>query len=164
MGVGKGQQRFDWHVFVGADRVAGMRYIALVILVALAGCSAIRSTKDRLFGENQTLSEPVVTDVSAEAPEGVAQTPIAADPGWNGARQTIAGLGDPTRPGRWLETPLVKTEINGRVVTRDTGAQVYVLLIPAPGPQGAGSRLSLEAMQSMLLPLDQLVELNVYSN
>jgi len=74
----------------------------------------------------------------------------------------VAGLGDPNTPGRWLETPLVEIEVTGRVVVPRTGAQAYITLVP--GPDGAGSRLSLDAMRALLLPFDELVELDVYSN
>ncbi|MEX0320394.1 MAG: hypothetical protein AB3N21_20770 [Ruegeria sp.] len=144
-----------------------MRYVALVSLVLMAGCDSIRATSDRLFGGTGAQPEPAVAEAPVDAVEvddagGVEQ--VAAGPGWTGARQTIAGLGDPTKPGRWMETPLVQVERNGRVVSRKTGAQAYVTLIPVPGDPGAGSRLSLDAMRALLEPIDQLVELDVYAN
>ncbi len=137
-----------------------MRYALLFLCVLVAGCDAVRSTTDRVFGGSAPAPEvtPAVAETAEEA------TPAVEEVGWAGARTTVAGLGDPNTPGRWLQTPLVKAEINGRVVVSRTGAQAYVTLVPAPGPEGGGSRLSLEAMQALLVPFDELVELEVYSN
>ncbi|WP_299944977.1 hypothetical protein [uncultured Ruegeria sp.] len=138
-----------------------MKYALILACALVAGCDAVRSTTDRVFGNSssESTAEPVATDVPEEAPELVATAS-----GWAGAKTTVAGLGDPNTPGRWLQTPLVETEINGRVVVPRTGAQVYVALVPAPGPDGGGSRLSLEAMRALLVPFDELVELEVYSD
>ena len=77
--------------------------------------------------------------------------------------QTVAGLGDPTRPGIWLETPLVQTEQPGRVVLASTGASAQVTLIPLAAEATAGSRLSLAAMRVLEAPLSDLVEIRVFS-
>lgn len=138
-----------------------MRYALVLVCGLLAGCDAVRSTTDRVFGGAP--SEPEPTPVAAEPVE---DTPVevVGGVGWTGAKRTVAGLGDPNTPGRWLQTPLVEAEINGRVVVPRTGAQAYVALVPAPGPEGGGSRLSLEAMRALLIPFDELVELDVYSD
>ncbi|MCG7519139.1 hypothetical protein [Ruegeria sp. Ofav3-42] len=138
-----------------------MRYAFLAFIVLVAGCDTVRSTTDRVFGGEKTPEEAE----SAAVEEVVEPQPVAvtAD-GWVGPKTTIAGLGDPTTPGRWLETPLVETEITGRVVVPRTGAQAYITLVPASGPAGGGSRLSLDAMRALLLPFDELVELEIYSN
>ncbi|KIC42061.1 hypothetical protein RA27_01245 [Ruegeria sp. ANG-R] len=138
-----------------------MKYMLILVLVLVAGCDAVRSTTDRVFGGSPGEAEaaPAAAEVT-EAPP----VPVAAATGWAGAKTTVAGLGDPNTPGRWLQTPLVQTEINGRVVVPRTGAQAYVTLVPAPGPAGGGSRLSLEAMRALLVPFDELVELEVYSD
>ncbi|SDW19010.1 hypothetical protein SAMN05444358_101170 [Ruegeria halocynthiae] len=137
-----------------------MKYVLILAFALVAGCDAVRSTTDRVFGG--TSAEPEAVPVAAKAPDKDPE-PAAAD-GWAGAKTTIAGLGDPNTPGRWLQTPLVETEINGRVVVPRTGAQAYVALVPAPGPEGGGSRLSIEAMRALLVPYDELVELEVYSD
>ncbi|CUJ86810.1 hypothetical protein RUE5091_00515 [Ruegeria denitrificans] len=143
-----------------------MRYMLFALCILVAGCDTVRSTKDRLFGGDKTpveAEEAVVEEVAAEEPiepEPVATTAV----GWVGAKTTIAGLGDPTTPGRWLETSLVDVEVTGRVVVPKTGSQAYITLVPAPGPESGGSRLSLDAMRALLLPFDELVELEVYSN
>ncbi|WP_037307912.1 hypothetical protein [Ruegeria halocynthiae] len=138
-----------------------MRYVLLTLCILVAGCDAVRSTTVRVLGGDKTpdTAEPAVTEETIE-PEPVAATAA----GWLGAKTTIAGLGDPTTPGRWLETPLVDTEFTGRVVVPKTGAQAYITLVPAQGPASGGSRLSLDAMRALLLPFDELVELEVYSN
>ncbi len=138
-----------------------MRNIIIALCVLVAGCDTIRSTTDRVFGGDKTPeeAEPAVVEETAE-PEPIPATAA----GWIGAKTTIAGLGDPTTPGRWMETPLVDTEFTGRVVVPRTGAQAYITLVPAPGPEGGGSRLSLDAMRALLLPFDELVELEIYSN
>lgn len=69
---------------------------------------------------------------------------------------TIASLGDPGRKGFWLETPLVAEERQGRVVWADNGNSVAVTLIPSGGAPGSGSRISLEAMQALGIPLTAL--------
>jgi len=141
-----------------------MKHLLMILSAALAGCSAIQSASENIFSDKDS-PEPVLEEVSAEAVPTDAPAPVAASgAGWAGAKKTVAGLGDPTRPGRWLETPLVESEVNGRVVVSRTGAQAYVALVPAPGPEGGGSRLSLEAMRALLVPLDELVELEVYAN
>ena len=76
--------------------------------------------------------------------------------------RTVAGLGDPAKPGLWLETPLVTTTQPGRVKYGPTGAVVDVTLQPIPGEATAGSRLSLQAMRDLGAPLTELVELTVY--
>ncbi len=138
-----------------------MRYTLFALCVLVAGCDSVRSTSDRVFGGGEAPVEPeeIVVEEVFE-PEPVAATAAS----WVGAKTTIASLGDPSTPGRWLETPLVETEFTGRVVVPRTGAQAYITLVPAPGPRSGGSRLSLDAMRALLLPFDELVELEVYSN
>ncbi|MFA3917544.1 hypothetical protein [Ruegeria hyattellae] len=147
-----------------------MRYLALTALTALiliAGCAQIRDTTDGLFsGSSSASGNETVETPEADSPEEVEEVVATEqfDPGWTGAKQTIAGLGDVLKPGVWLETPLVSLERSGRVVVRKTGASAFVTLIPIEGEDTAGSRLSLEAMRALLAPIDQLVELDVYAN
>ncbi|WP_170478926.1 hypothetical protein [Ruegeria arenilitoris] len=138
-----------------------MRYTLLIACILVSGCDAVRSTSDRIFGGSSP--EPELQPATVEA---VAETPppATANAGWNGPRKTVAGLGDPNTPGRWLETPLVEVEMTGRVVVPRTGAQAYITLVPVSASGGGGSRLSLDAMRALLVPYDELVELEVYSN
>lgn len=145
-----------------------MRYLVLVSFVIVAGCDQIRNGTGSLFGGNRPPQDAAITEAAATETEGppveAAETTDNFDPGWVGAKQTVAGLGDISVPGVWLETPLVSYERSGRVVLRKTGASAFVTLIPIDGEEGAGSRLSLDAMRALLAPIDQLVELDVYTN
>lgn len=76
---------------------------------------------------------------------------------------TVATLGSPTKPGFWLETPLVSTDGPGRVVAVATGKSVQLDLVPIGGAEGAGSRISLPALRLLGLPLAGLHELGVYA-
>ncbi len=71
---------------------------------------------------------------------------------------TVATLGDPGVPGLWLETGLVSQAGAGRVRTA-SGATLDLTLKPTPGD--GGSRLSLDAMRALGVPLTELVELSV---
>jgi hypothetical protein len=114
-----------------------------------------------VFGKSEATDEatPAVVEAESEVPEAA---PVSASAGWVGAKTTIAGLGDPTTLGRWMQTPLVDAEVTARVVVPKTGAQAYITLVPAPGPDGGGSRLSVDAMRALLVPFDELVEVQVY--
>ncbi|SNR60374.1 hypothetical protein [Puniceibacterium sediminis] len=76
---------------------------------------------------------------------------------------TVASLGDPTRVGFWLETPLISEPGKGRVVFPGTGKSANVDLIPIDGPATAGSRLSLSAMRLIGAPLTDLPTIKVYA-
>jgi hypothetical protein len=76
---------------------------------------------------------------------------------------TIVSLGDPARPGFWIETPLVSSAAIGRVTFAGTGQSSQVDLIPIDGPATAGSRMSLAAMRLIGVPLTGLVEVQVFS-
>ncbi|WP_158964149.1 hypothetical protein [Chachezhania sediminis] len=95
---------------------------------------------------------PAVTPVNGTPPP----------PPANGAQRTVAGLGDPSVTGLWLETPLVKTERKGRIIAVDSGVEATVTLKPLDGPATAGSRISLQTMQVLQVPLTELVDLDVY--
>ncbi|WP_425070460.1 hypothetical protein [Sagittula sp. S175] len=74
---------------------------------------------------------------------------------------TIASLGDPSKPGLWLETPLVSKAQTGRVAFNGKSAKVD--LIPIDGPKTAGSRISLSAMQLIGAPLTDLPTIQVFA-
>lgn len=152
-----------------------MRLLILLSVLSLAGCDTVRTTAGKV---GDGVSDLFRSDPSqAAAPDTAAATdPAAVDPVGEplsgipnpGATvlaapsRTIAGLGDPAKPGLWLETPLVTTEQPGRVSYRATGASVNVTLRPIPGEATAGSRLSLQAMRDLGAPLTELVEVTVY--
>lgn len=77
--------------------------------------------------------------------------------------QTIASLGDPTDPGFWVKSPLVKTAGKGRIVDVATGASVLVDLLPLPGDKGAGSQVSLPALRLLGVGLTALPEVAIYA-
>jgi len=135
----------------------------VISCVLLVGCDAVRSTTDRVFGDDAP-ETPEAEPASEVIESAVYTEPPRATAGWVGARTTVASLGDPSTPGRWMQTPLVDSEVTARVVVPKTGAQAYITLIPIPGPEGGGSRLSLDAMRTLLLPFDELVEVEVYPN
>ncbi|WP_298846707.1 hypothetical protein [uncultured Ruegeria sp.] len=143
-----------------------MKKILILLCVLTAGCDAVRSTTDRVFGGRDAPAQvaPEVEASTAVAEEVLQPDPVAARPSWVGAKTTIAGLGDPTTPGRWMQTPLVDSEVTARVVVPKTGAQAYITLVPISGPESSGSRLSLDAMRALLVPFDELVEVEVYAD
>jgi hypothetical protein len=75
---------------------------------------------------------------------------------------TIAALGLLDRDGFWLRTPLVSAEAKGRVVVEATGASVNVVLLPNGGEAGAGSQISIAAMQVLAIPITALTEIRVF--
>ncbi|GGA24458.1 hypothetical protein [Neptunicoccus cionae] len=75
---------------------------------------------------------------------------------------TIASLGLLERDGFWLRTPLVSSEADGRVVVEGSGASVNLRLLPSGGESGAGSQLSIAAMQVLGVPITDLVKVQVF--
>lgn len=143
-----------------------MKKTFVFLCVVLTGCDTVRATTERVFGSGGEAAEAVsdVETAPVVAEEVLQPEPVAARPSWVGAKTTIAGLGDPTTPGRWMQTPLVDSEVTARVVVPRTGAQAYITLVPVAGPESSGSRLSLDAMRALLVPLDELVEVAVYAD
>lgn len=74
---------------------------------------------------------------------------------------TVASLGSATEPGLWLKTPLVRAETQGRVTNPATGKSSTVTLIPLPGPETGGSRMSLPALRLIGASLTDLTEVEV---
>ncbi|CAN0590664.1 unnamed protein product, partial [Ectocarpus sp. 12 AP-2014] len=72
---------------------------------------------------------------------------------------TVASLGDPSRSGLWIETPLTKRGQTGQVNYQNSS--VTLTLLPTGGDTGSGSRMSLLAMQAIGAPLTELVEVTV---
>lgn len=94
------------------------------------------------------------------APPSSSAAPIASSPSFVGQKTTVAGLGDPGRDGLWMETSLVSSRRNARL-TAPNGKSVVVTLEPISGDAGQGSRLSIDGMRALGLPLTELVELKV---
>lgn len=77
---------------------------------------------------------------------------------------TIASLGDPTDPGFWAETGLVKAVTEGRLEYPGSGKSVKVELRPSGGVPGSGTRVSLPALRVLEAPLTDLPQLVVYGS
>ncbi|WP_323763383.1 hypothetical protein [Marinovum sp.] len=107
-------------------------------------------------------SEEAFDTTSAEDREAAAAVP--AETGAQALGSTVASLGDPTKPGFWLETPLVDAPAQGRVEYPESGKSAQVELIPIEGAATAGSRISLPAMRLIDAPLTELVTLRVFRN
>lgn len=152
-----------------------MRYVVMIGLAVLGGCDQVASVTGLLKPgasdavEQTAPGDPLAAPMSVEAlpkagavsTEPVSTEPVSAAPvpASGGTASTIAALGDPSRGGAWMETPLVTVETAGEV--RHGGKGLKVTLIPAGGPVTGGSRLSLEAMQALGLPLTELSEVQV---
>lgn len=159
-------------------------YVA--ICVALAGCAegpfqagSAQAPQSPETGEARPQARPDTLNVSVRPPPPDARTaeqfdtttnqeravaaaaPVAASEKRLGA--TVASLGDPARPGFWIETPLVTSPAKGRVVFAGSGKSAQVDLIPIAGPATAGSRMSLAAMRLIELPLTALTQVEVFS-
>ena len=97
----------------------------------------------------------------SDAEVAAAVAPAAGDERTLG--DTVATMGLLGRDGFWLSTPLVKSEIDGRVIYKATGAAANVTLIPNGASAGSGSQISIAAMQALGIPLTELAELKVFS-
>ena len=102
-------------------------------------------------------------DTTTAAERKAALVPTTVSSGEREIGHTIASLGNPARPGFWLETPLVSLPTKGRVLYRATGRSVAIDLIPTGGDAGSGSRISLPALRLLGAPLTGLPELIVYA-
>jgi hypothetical protein len=151
-----------------------------VLLPVLSGCTLKPKPVPALSeaagpGANRPLARPEA--LTARRPPAGARTAAALDttteaeraeaaapaPGGSLIGRTVASLGDPVAQGFWLETPLVSIARRGKIVLPGSGASVEVDLRPIPGPQSAGSRISLAAMRLLGVMLTDLPELEVYA-
>lgn len=124
-----------------------------------------------------TIQDPaLVPVVTAPRPPAAARTAEALDtttpeqraaaarPASEGAQPlgtTVASLGSATEPGLWMKTPLVQSELQGRVTNPATGKSSTVRLIPLEGPKTAGSRMSLSALRLIGASLTDLTSVEV---
>jgi hypothetical protein len=135
------------------------RILALFALFPLAACSGVPGlSRDQ---------EPalVIGAVTAGGPLSVAADPTASaasEPQSAGRFLgfSVTSLGDASLPGLWLETPLVRTEMTGRVVA-ENGRQIDLVLRPSGGARGSGSRMSLAGFTALGIPLTALSTLTV---
>jgi len=110
------------------------------------------------------LQRPASARTVASLDASAAEKAAASRPAAAGASlgRTIASLGDATKGGFWIRTPLVKEPGKGRVVDRATGKSVNVDLIPLPGPASAGSQVSLSVLTTLGVGLTDLPEIEVF--
>lgn len=137
----------------------------LLILPLLAGCSLpnLRSVEPEgprvIVNATEPTMRPLARDeIGGPEPEPVRVGPVSGQGKVIGT--TIASLGNPAEPGLWVKTPLVTTQMQGRV-SAPNGANATVTLIPIDGPATAGSQISLQAMQALGLPLTALPNLRI---
>ncbi|MGI3186625.1 D-galactarate dehydratase [Nioella aestuarii] len=141
--------------------------LAFTLIASLAGCGGGFRPLSFLNRDRaaSAVPPPIVASetVDAEAADDAADTSEdtpEAVPASGNLGTTIASLGDPTQPGLWLETPLVTSEILGRLEA-ENGSSVEVTLRPSGGAPGSGSRISIMAMQALGLGLTDLPTLTV---
>lgn len=161
-----------------------------VLVIGMASCDMVRQIAKPTDAEGEAhqgmsvdgLTRPKVRpsdlDLSAATPPPAAATTAAAFDTVSAEEKaaatapvavagslglTVASLGSPSEPGLWMKTPLVSSEMQGRVVYPANGKSVTVTLIPIDGPKTAGSRLSLPAFQVLGAPLTGLPELEVFT-
>ena len=147
-----------------------LRPVPLLLVLSLLSACGLSMP----FGRDDAPADPAITvteepgdDVlhprartpaeEAAAPQHGAPAP-AAD-GFLG--ETLAGLGAPGERGLWVSTGLVSSARAGRVITAG-GQSLGVELRPSGTAPGAGSQISLQAMQALGLPLSGLATLRVY--
>ncbi|WP_412563457.1 hypothetical protein [Thalassobius sp. MITS945101] len=152
-----------------------MKQIALIVLPAflLSACGQVPlfdNLSDRPWLKPapassaetaETLPESDDIEVAAlPAPDPDAPRPEPTASGFLGT--TVASLGDATKEGFWLETPLVDAPAKGNVRYPASGREVKVDLIPRSGAVSAGSSLSLGAMRLLDAPITGLPEIEVF--
>ncbi len=144
---------------------------AIALLLAGCGTPIFQNTAEAPVAEgpatpDEVIAPPVVpprqsipeiADVRVQ-PADTAVAPAATKQSGT-LGQTIASLGDARQSGLWLKTPLIKTAQKGQV--RFGGKTVDVELFPLEGPETAGSRISLQAIQALGAPLTGLLEIDV---
>ena len=105
-------------------------------------------------------TEVASSSVTPPAPQPAPAPIVASAQSFAGQQTTVVGLGDPGRDGLWMETPLVTSRRNARL-SAPNGKSVVVTLEPIAGDAGQGSRLSIDGMRALGLPLTELVEIRV---
>lgn len=155
--------------------------VILSSLTLLTACNGVKWNSDILGGASHvptsTPGQPLDggdpgAPLSAIPSEAASDAALAVDvsaaidanssavQGYSGRASTVASLGDPSIPGLWMETPLVRSEQLARLRS-GKGKEVTVTLRPIAGETSSGSRLSISAMRALGAPLTELVELQV---
>ena len=152
-----------------------MKHRFTILPLVLSGCAELGLTDqiERPGPEPET-EIAVVPELAAPPPPTNARTVdqfdttteeqkvAAASPPAGGRLlgTTVASLGDPSRAGFWIETPLATDPGEGRIVYPANGKSVQVALIPT---DGGSSRVSLAALRLLEAPLTDLPVLEVYA-
>ncbi|MBF9031568.1 hypothetical protein HKCCE3408_14290 [Rhodobacterales bacterium HKCCE3408] len=136
--------------------------LALGLVLAASACGRINLP---LFGGRDAPSTAAAPGPDEPRPSERPGVDAAAETGGAPVEAgvlgtTLATLGDAGVSGLWLETPLVAAVQQGRI-TSDSGTSATVELRPSGGAPGSGSRISLQAMQALGLPLTAIAELRV---
>lgn len=97
-------------------------------------------------------------DTTTEEQRIAAAAPVA---GGQFLGTTVASLGDPVRPGFWIETALATAPGKGRLVYPANGRSVEVELFPI---EEGSSRVSLAAFRLLEAPLTGLPVLEVHAH
>ncbi len=148
-----------------------MRYaLSGLFVLAFAGCGVMPDTSDEADAPG-SVAEWMAGEAPPAPPSNARtveqfdttteeQRVAASAPAAGGALlgREIVSLGDPSRPGFWIETALVNAPGQGRLVFAQTGKSVEVELIPGEG----GARVSLAALRLLEAPLTELPMLEVY--
>jgi len=140
-------------------------YFPILALAFVPACDKLQSNSGILGGlytpSGAGSTTATVAPPTVETNTTVSDGGTTVAPSFSGAATTVAGLGDPTVSGLWMETPLVSSPQTARVRSA-SGNEAVLNLRPIPGEASAGSRLSIDAMRALGLPLTELVEVQVY--
>ena len=152
-----------------------MKQFFPVAFLLLAACAELGLSDQTERPDPKPDRKPlIVPELSAPPPPATARTVdqfdtttpeqrvAAASPASDGVLlgSTVASLGDPSRAGFWIETPLAQSEGEGRLHYPANGKSVEVVLIPS---SGGSSRVSLAALRLLEAPLTDLPVLDVYA-
>lgn len=170
--------------------ITPIRALLLIPALGLAACTGMQTASTARPGAATTeTAAPTATPAEVQAAAAITQAPkprpaarasaaqldtttteqkaAAAAPAEKAETKlgsTVASLGDPTEPGFWIKTPLVKTKSIGRIVNPANGKSAKVDLIPMDGPASAGSQVSLPALQLLGVSLTDLPRLDVFQS
>lgn len=144
---------------------SGIRFGFLAVATALL-LSSCAQFERAVVGKPQLVTQPLAPSAAKTVEEldttTDAERDAAAARGATGRLlgETVASLGDATKSGFWIETPLAEAEGPGRLVYPANGKSVEVTLMPSGG---GSSRVSLAAMRLLEAPLAGLPTLEVHA-
>ena len=141
------------------DPGTGAPVIAGPVLTGTAPRTPGKTSSTATLGGDGAQSAAALNTTSQVERAAAAAPPASAE---QRLGSTVASLGDPSQPGFWVKTPLVKSETNGRIVNPANGKSAKVRLIPLGGA-GGGSQVSLPALQLIGVSLTDLPTIEVYS-